>query len=140
MLTVSMYECLDSMREGWKRIFIEVARRRPRRLVSWGLRSFGAGAFVPAAQVLAVVLGAILYARGDLAALVLALSAVGLGVGAQALALGCFYRIAGTPLSGVLGYPIGCLVVGRLMLAGASDLRNGRPIRWGGRDYVLTPR
>ncbi|MEE2681683.1 MAG: glycosyltransferase family 2 protein [Planctomycetota bacterium] len=140
MLKVSMYDSLAQLEEGWKRIFIEVARRHPRRLVGWGIRSLAAGALIPLVQVLAVVLGSILYVNGDPPALPLAVSAVGLGLLAQLLVLGSFYRTAGTPLTGIPGYPLGCLLVGRLMLAGASDLRNGRPIRWGGRDYVLTPR
>lgn len=140
MLTVSMYESLQSMREGWKRIFIEVARRRPRRLVTWGVRSIAVGALIPTVQVAALVLGAVLFNRGDHAALILALSAVGSGVLAQFMALHQFYRAAGTPLMGLLGYPLGCLIVGQLMLEGASDLRHGRPIRWGGREYILTPR
>ena len=140
MLTVSMYDSLSAMREGWKRIFIEVARRRPKRLVNWGIRSLAVGALIPITQAAAIVLGTILYSRGDMPSLPLALSAVGVGVTVQFLVLRSFYRSARTPLIGILGYPLGCWVVGQLMLEGASDLRKGRPIRWGGREYVLTPR
>ena len=140
MLRVAMYDSLKAMREGWKRIFIEVARRQPRRLVIWGCRAIGAGVLVPAAQVAALVLGSILYRQGDTPALPLAVGIVAVGVLAQFMVLRSFYRTAETPLLGILGYPFGCLVVGQLMFSGASDLRNGRPIRWGGRDYLLTPR
>ena len=140
MLRVSMYDSLAALEEGWKRIFIEVARRRPNRLVSWGVRSLAVGALVPLIQLTALVLGVILFARGDLPALPWSLSAVGIGLLAQFLVLRRFYQAAGTPLSGIFGYHLGCLVVGRLMLQGASDLRKGRPIHWGGREYVLTPR
>ena len=139
MLTVSMYDSLQAMREGWKRIFIEVARRQPHRLVNWGIRSISVGVLIPVVQAVTVALGTILFSRGDHGALILALSAVAPGLLVQFMALRQFYAAAGTPLAGLLGYPIGCLVVGQLMLAGASDLRNGRPIRWGGREYVLTP-
>ena len=47
MLTVSMYDSLRSMCEGWKRIFIEVARRQPHRLVNWGIRSIAVGVLIP---------------------------------------------------------------------------------------------
>ena len=140
MLRVAMYDSLMSMREGWKRIFIEVARRQPRRLTIWGCRSIATGTLIPAAQVAALVLGGILFTMGDVPALPLAAGTVTVGVLAQFMVLRSFYRIAGTPLLGIAGYPVGCLVVGRLMLRGASDLRNGRPIRWGGREYLLTPR
>ncbi|MEC9234384.1 MAG: hypothetical protein VX403_10790, partial [Planctomycetota bacterium] len=70
----------------------------------------------------------------------LAVGFVAVGVLAQLMVLRSFYRTAETPLLGILGYPFGCLVVGQLMFSGAADLRNGRPIRWGGRDYLLTPR
>ncbi|MEC8818305.1 MAG: glycosyltransferase family 2 protein [Planctomycetota bacterium] len=140
MLRVAMYDSLQAMREGWKRIFIEVARRQPRRLMVWGCRAIGAGVLVPAVQVAALVLGSILYRQGDTPALPLAVGFVAVGVLAQLMVLRSFYRTAETPLLGILGYPFGCLVVGQLMFSGAADLRNGRPIRWGGRDYLLTPR
>lgn len=137
MLEVAMYDSLNTLLEGWKRIYIEVARRRPRRLMAWGTRVLGAGVGVPAVQIATIVIGAILASGGDQLALVLALAAVGSGLALQVVSLGWFYRIAGSSPLAVLGFPLGCVLVASAMLQGARDLRQGRPIRWGGREYVL---
>lgn len=139
MLQVSMYDSLTSLLEGWKRIYIEVARRRPRRLLAWSIRVLSAGLLVPSAQVATLVIGSILGARGDTTGLVLALCAVGSGLLLQAISLAWYYRVAGAPVMGVLGFPVGCLLVARSMFEGCRDLALGRPIRWGGREYVLKP-
>jgi hypothetical protein len=36
-------------------------------------------------------------------------------------------------------FPVATVAVARILLAGARDLRNRVPIRWGGRSYVLEP-
>jgi glycosyltransferase involved in cell wall biosynthesis len=137
MLEVSMYDSLTSLLAGWKRIYIEVARRRAVRLFNWGSRLFCAGVVVPCIQVATIVIGAILASSGDTTALVLALVAVGSGLIMQILSLAWFYRIAGVSVLGVLGFPLGCLIVARAMFEGGRDISQGRPIRWGGREYVL---
>ena len=76
---------------------------------------------------------------GDTTGFVLALVAVGTGVGVQAAVLAFIYYISGFPLAGILGFPLGCAVVASTMFEGARDLAKGRPIRWGGREYVLKP-
>lgn len=139
MLNVSMYETLADLREGWKRIYVEVARRRPSRLNSWGIRVLATGTLVPLLQVATVVIGAVLGAGGDTTGLVLALCAVTSGLVFQALALSWVYRMSGFPIMGILGFPFGCIVVASAMLEGARDIAKGRPIRWGGREYVLKP-
>lgn len=137
MLEVSMYDSLASMLTGWKRIYIEVSRRRAARLFKWGTRLLFSGFVVPAIQVTTIVIGGILASRGDSTALVLALCAVGTGLLMQLLSLVWFYRIAGASMLGVLGYPLGCLFVARAMFEGGRDITQGRPIRWGGREYIL---
>jgi hypothetical protein len=37
-------------------------------------------------------------------------------------------------------YPLGAFLVAKALWDGASDLESGKPIRWGGRAYVLEPR
>ena len=46
----------------------------------------------------------------------------------------------GAPMWAVITYPWGSWIVGRMMLHAASDLKHRRPIRWGGREYVLEER
>ena len=140
MLVVSMYDSLASMKEGWKRIFIEVARRQPRRLVQWGVRSAGVGVGMPLAQAAALGVGLHAFGRGDVVALVLVLLAVSCGLLAQLAVLLRFYTRANAPRIGILGYNLGCLIVAVVMLEGACDLLRRRPVRWGGREYILKPR
>jgi len=140
MLVVSMYDSLSSMREGWKRIFIEVARRRPRRLIHWGVRSLGVGLFMPCTQAATFCFGLLALGRGDVAGLVVALSAVLLGIITQSMVLLRFYSQARAPRIGILGYHLGCIMVALMMLEGAYDLIRRRPVRWGGREYILEPR
>ena len=140
MLNVSMYENLGALRAGWKRIYIEVARRRPRRLLNWGLRVLMAGVVVPSLEVLTLVLGVLLLQReGDVPGFVLAVVFAGGGLLFQLITLAWIYRMGRTPISGLLAFPLGSLIVCWIMLDGACDLLLGRPIRWGGREYILKP-
>lgn len=139
MLKVAMYDSLSDLREGWKRIYIEVARRRPSRLTAWGVRTLATGILVPLMQVATIVIGAVLGANGDTTGFVLALCAVGSGLLFEAFVLGWIYQMSGFPIAGILGFPFGCIVVASTMFEGARDITKGRPIRWGGREYVLKP-
>ncbi len=140
MLVVSMYDSLASMQDGWKRIFIEVARRRPRRLIHWGVRSFGVGLFMPVTQLATFGVGLLVMTRGDVFGMVLAMVSVALGFLMQIAVLYRFYSRAHAARIGIIGYHVGCVLVGMMMLSGAYDLIRRRPIRWGGREYVLEPR
>jgi len=140
MLNVTMYEGLRALCAGWKRIYIEVARRRPRRLINWGIRILVAGVMVPAVEVATIVFALLLVSRGGDALW----SVLGTGVAAvalflQFLSLGWIYRLGHAPLSGLIAFPIGSLIVGWIMFDGARDLLLSRPIHWGGREYVLKP-
>ncbi len=140
MLVVSMYDSLASMKEGWKRIFIEVARRQPRRLVQWGVRSAGVGVGMPLVQAATIGVGLHAFGGGDVVALVLALVSVSFGILGQLAVLCRFYSRANAPRIGILGYNVGCFIVALIMIEGAYDLLRRRPVRWGGREYILTPR
>jgi predicted MFS family arabinose efflux permease len=50
------------------------------------------------------------------------------------------YATGGVPRRAALLYPLGCFIVGRIMLTAARDLRRGTPLVWGQRHYVLKPR
>jgi len=139
MLSCSMYDSLDRFRAGWKRIFIEACRRRPRRLRVNGWRLFFSGLVGPAILFAALVLATIMWVAGDRPlALALALSGTA-GLVLMAVTLARIYRVNGAPLWATLFYPLGCWIVGRVMLEGANDLEQQRPVRWGGREYVLKP-
>lgn len=139
MLRVEMYDSLRALREGWKRIFVEVARRRPAKLRVWGARVFMAGVLVPGLEIATLVVGAVLLARGATLLPVLALLTAGPGLLLQTIALVRIHRMGGSPAVGVLGHPVGAVIIAGVMFDGARDIVSGRPIRWGGREYILTP-
>ena len=139
MLFCSMYGSVEAFRRGWKRIFIEACHRRVFKLRKWGVRTLLIGVVVPAGQVLATVLGlGLVFSRPTTAAVLLAL--VGLGLALQYASLRYIYRRGGTPLRRLWRFPLGCVTVAGILLDAADDLRHRRPIRWGGREYVLDPR
>ncbi|MDG2031880.1 MAG: glycosyltransferase [Phycisphaerales bacterium] len=139
MLKVSMYDSLRSLREGWKRIYVEIARRRPMRLRILGTRALMGGVIVPLLEVLTIVIGIILLGRGDVLGFILGLCSAVPGLLLQVIALTWIYWLGRTPILGVLGFPIGSLFVAIVMFDAARDIAAGRPIRWGGRDYILEP-
>jgi hypothetical protein len=49
------------------------------------------------------------------------------------------YRLGRFPVWASVLFPVATVAVARILLAGARDLRNRVPIRWGGRSYVLEP-
>lgn len=136
MMVVNMYPSLAAMRTGWKRIYVEACKRKPLRLRQQALRIAAVGVLGPVAQALALVAG---FTAGGVYAVGAAV-VVGLGVAIQLASLGAIYRLSRSPLTGAFFYPLGSAIVAKAFWDGASDLVSGRPIRWGGREYVLTPR
>ena len=136
MLIVNMYGTFFAMREGWKRIYVEACKRKVSRLrmhaVRIGLVALGG----PVAQIAALVLG--LLAGGWVA--LAALGVVGVGLLLQGIVLWVLYAQNRSPRIGILAYPLGGAIVAKAFWDGASDLANGRPIRWGGKEYILAPR
>ena len=57
----------------------------------------------------------------------------------QLIALVWIYHLGRAPIVGVLGFPLGSLFVAMVMFDGARDIARGKPIRWGGREYILEP-
>jgi glycosyltransferase involved in cell wall biosynthesis len=139
MLKVSMYDSLRDLCQGWTRIYVEIARRRPMRLRILGVRALMGGIIVPLLEILTIVIGIILLGRGDVLGFVLGLCSAVPGLLLQVIALTWIYWLGKTPILGVLGFPIGSLIVAIVMFDGARDIAAGRPIRWGGRDYILEP-
>lgn len=145
MLVVSMYDSIDAFRRGWQRILIEAARRRPGRLRRLAAREFVVGVIQPLLGLCAIAGGIVGVACGDGSpfpaswpwGIPIIVGAASLLI--QAIGLGLFYRTAGTPLAGVLLHPIGSLETARIMRSAASMLEQRRPVRWGGREYVITP-
>ena len=140
MLTCTMYESLHEFEAGWRRIFVEACSRRPARLRKEGLRILVHGTVLPIAQLGTLGLAPVVAASGDVP-LGLAMAATALaGWAVQVGTLLRLYATGGVPRRAVLLYPLGCLIVGRIMLTAARDLQRGTPLVWGQRHYVLKPR
>ncbi|MHC4834065.1 MAG: glycosyltransferase family 2 protein [Planctomycetota bacterium] len=133
---VSMYPSFEAMRRGWRRIFIEACGRSARRMRRYAIRTAGA-ALLPVAVVAAFGFAVHASSVGDrLAAAGLAAVATS-AVVVQTFALRRIYRSMAMPRAAVLWFSIGCLVVANELRRGAHHLESGRPVRWGGREYVL---
>ncbi|MAD78679.1 MAG: hypothetical protein CMJ51_04825 [Planctomycetaceae bacterium] len=139
MVQTDMYDSLDGLLGGWKRILVEAAKRNIPRLVTNLILVLGSG-LAPIACWVAVIAGVVaLTSEGLLGLGLVAISAGLFGLGSQGLMLARIFGRARMPRIGVLGWTVGCLLVCRAILEGIGDLRHGRPIRWGGREYVLRP-
>ncbi|MFK7961625.1 MAG: glycosyltransferase family 2 protein [Phycisphaerales bacterium] len=140
MLRCSMYGTWEAFRAGWKRIFIEASRRMPHSMRKYAVRLALLGAGLPVVQALALF-GAGWFAMTARPGWAAALAGVVIvGFIAQAWTLGRAYAMAGAPANCRWWWPLGCVQVARIQWEGASDLEHERPIRWGGREYVLKAR
>ena len=134
MLVTSMYPTLRRLLEGWKRIFIETTRRHAGKLRKYAFRlaASGMGSLV---DVGAIALGCIVINKGGiLLGIALLISGV-VALVAQTSALLIIFINSRFPLVGIVGWPIGCMLIAWTLLRGASDISNCRPIHWGGRAY-----
>ena len=134
-----MYSSWSEFRRGWKRIYIEAANRKARRLAqsAWWIRSLGS------------IFPAWMLGAGPMAALVLAgdphmgWTLLTLWPIALALWLGALMRIsalAHAPRWTAPLHIIGAWLTANLLSEAANDLRSRKPTRWGGRDYDLRAR
>ncbi len=140
MLVCSMYDSLGAFKAGWKRIFIEACGRKPARLRKNGWRVLVSGIVFPLIQLATLITAAAVALNGQIPLGIAMVAAAGGAWLAQTAALLRVYPLGGAPRLAVLWYPAGCWIVGRLMLAAASDLEQRRPVIWGGKQYVLAPR
>ena len=140
MLMCSMYDSLPAFEAGWRRVFIEACARKPGRLRKWSRRTLASGAVMPVLQVATLAAAAGLAHAGDAPLAIAMVATVLAGWGVQAAVLVWIYTLAHAPLRTILLFPLGCLIVGRIMANAARDLELGRPIVWGNKQYVLEPR
>ena len=140
MLTCSMYDSLDQLMTGWKRIFIETSRRRPRVLRRNARLVHGLGIAGPMIQLATLIVVAVVIAEGHILLGGVLAALVAIAFGTQIAALLWIYRLSGVPLPMVLLFPVGSWFVGRIFSGAARDLEKGVPIRWAGREFTLDPR
>jgi len=138
LMEVHMYPTLAAMQAGWRRIFIEACRREPARLRRYALRHASAALLAPAI-VVAALLGVEAWLAGRVASGGALLGVAILATAAQSLALARAYRSMAMPLAALPGFAPGSLLLAHQLLRAASDLARRRPLRWGGRTYIVEP-
>lgn len=140
LFSCAMYESYESFYRGWKRIYIGCLNKNVKRLRRYGVRILSFGLGLPVLQIAALVVGGLLWSRGETTEGGALIGVVLAGWVLQLAALIHLYRMGGTPWYSALTYPAGCCVVGRILLESASDLKHNRPIAWAGREYVVKAR
>jgi chlorobactene glucosyltransferase len=132
-----MYASWPEFKRGWKRIYIEAANRKVKRLWVAALRIRGLGTLLPLWSIAALVGGVGLYANDSgRGGTLVALAAIAL-----LLWLAVLLRVAQLSHAPAWTAPlhlIGSWLTGGLLDEAANDLRRNRPTRWGGRDYDLS--
>lgn len=143
MLHCAMYESFAAFKEGWKRIFLESSRRRPPRMIRYiGRNIFHAVEPLVKAGLAVLIIWKI---AGDMRAgddvwVFAAGLTLAIALTVKFGALGMMYRAAGLSPPWSFTHALGALVVASLLISGVLDLLLRRPVRWGGREYVLEPR
>jgi chlorobactene glucosyltransferase len=132
LLRCAMYETFGRFISGWKRIFSEAARRRPRRLVKGAGRLIVVGTVLPMAAVACMVLADA--GGGPPRPVVLVIAGAGLVI--WLVTLGACYRFSRAPLWAVPGHVVGGAIVSAILLRAAWDLIRGAPTRWAGLSYA----
>lgn len=140
LLRCSMYETFDAFLRGWRRIYIEACKRKPARLRKAAMRIWIAGVLIPLGQIAALAFAIHAGLTGGFAYMAAALLTVLLGWSLQAVAVRTTYRLAGAPRWAAFFHCVGSAIVGRTLWMGAADLERRRPVKWGGREYILEPR
>ncbi|MGQ0629133.1 MAG: glycosyltransferase [Phycisphaerales bacterium] len=137
MLTCRMYESIETFERGWKRIYTEVANRRPRRLRRAARMKLLTGVVLPAGSWLALLGGGMGLATGTagFAAALIALGLGAVGLALMLLALLVVFGLGGSWKPGVLAYPFGAWRVASILRGAAADLEGGRATVWAGKSY-----
>jgi len=139
MLVCRMYRSHEAFRKGWKRIYIEAAKRKPARLRMHANNLMLTGVALPACALLALVAGVLV--RSMDAPLSGALIAGGaLGMICMSWALALVYRAQGAPFYLVPIYPLGAWHTASILRESARDLETGVQTEWAGKLYTREAR
>jgi cellulose synthase/poly-beta-1,6-N-acetylglucosamine synthase-like glycosyltransferase len=130
----SMYGDWTQFRSGWKRIYVEAADRKARRLLLWSRRTRWLGSFLPLWLLACGVFGAFVYASDAPVGQWL----LGLWLLATLLWLGALMRIttlSRAPAWTAALHPVGAWLTANMLREAAADVRLHRLVSWGGREY-----
>ncbi len=140
ILHCHMYPDWASFSRGWTRIFMEAAHHKSARLLRYAVlvRAFGTVIPLTTTGLLIFSVFGASSGGGGWAFWLIGLAATGLA--SFAMALGLIYWIARAPLWTIPAFPFGAWIAGGLLRRAALELRSGKPVNWGGRQYVLKSR
>lgn len=137
MFCCRMYGDWQQFRRGWKRIYTECADRDASRLAWAALRVRWLGTLFPAWTLVAGACGALLVARDAQPGwYLLALSSVALLLWVGTLVRICVAACAPAWIAPL--HVVGAWLTANLLSEAASDLRLGKTMQWGGREYGLS--
>lgn len=139
MVHCRMYTAYADFRVGWKRIYLECANRKARRLRGYAHRARLVGTALPLAAAAAFVLS-FGVAQGDT---VLLVASRGGSIAALAMwfvGLVLVYRVSRAPVWAAPLHPLASWLIAGILDEAASDLERRRAVEWGGRAYVLEGR
>jgi chlorobactene glucosyltransferase len=134
LIRCRMYESWSQFRSGWKRIYIEAAHLKPRRLLRSAALVAFTGCVIPVA--VGVFTAAVYFTRPESFAWILGLIAIII----RLAVLARVYRVGGSPVWCIIFAWIGAWIIAGILGESANDLHRGTPTRWGGREYIRTPR
>ena len=138
MLITKMYASLESLLEGWKRIFIESSRRNSSKLRQYGIRVLASGMSSPCG-ILGIVIGSFTISSGFTFAGAISIGCGIYALGSHLITLAAIYKISGFPMLGIFSWPLGSMFIAQVLFAAGRDIERGHPIRWGGREYRFGP-
>jgi len=137
MVHCRMYGSWEAFKNGWRRIFIESARRRPASLRRYARRLRVVSAIVPMCLLL-IVLGAVVAVVADnknVAAWSMWFAgSAALAMWLTAMMLAILSQRAGA--ESILLSPIGAWLTAGILKQAAVDLEQNRGVAWGGRVYT----
>ena len=139
MVKTSMYRSLGELLLGWRRILTDASKRNVAFIVRNLILVLGSG-LAPLICWAAISMGIVMAVSPQKSeAWWVLVAAGGFGILSQGITLVRIYRNGRMPVVGVLGWSIGCFLVAMTLAGAVRDLLTGRPVKWGGREYVLRP-
>jgi len=140
VLHCRMYGSWDAFQRGWKRIFIESARRRPARLRAWARRLIVTDVLLPISALMCLLLGVIELRADDQGS-----GWIGALLGTAALAawlisIGVIHRVQRSPMWTPILHPVGAWLTAKILRDAAGDLETGKGVTWAGRTYAREKR
>ena len=140
-LVCRMYDTWGAFVRGWKRLYIELANRKPDRMAAHAWTALTTGAAMPVLSMAALVAGASVAWHPGV--WWYALAAVVCGTAGTLAFYGCMALgvvWGGASAIGGALYPVGSVLVALILRSARKDLLSGVPIRWGGKEYHRPPR